>query len=1031
MKRDATLPQIHCRSSYSLLAGPVSPEEICRRAAAEGARQVGMVDRGNLYGLPALYRAAARSGLKAFAGAEFSRHGADEEEPPLFTFYPLDRGGFARLNRLITRLSADSGADPAALLLEEGWEGGRVAVFCPDLLSRLLERGPRGLRAGLVWGLPFRSMLAAARKFRVPPLALNLALYRDEKERRFYRLLRAVDLNRRMVPGEAGDGAPGSFRRRAAPEEIEAFFSAVPDALYQTRALAGDAPETLFPGSYVFPSFQGLAARQEFALLRSLCSRGIRRRYGAADEALQRRLSYELDIIRCKGFAGYFLVVQDIVSRCPRTCGRGSSAASIVSYLLGITHVDPLAHNLFFERFLNMGRMDPPDIDVDFPWDERQRTLEYVFATYAGRSAMVADHVTFGPRSALREAARVFGIPEPDIGPLAEAFRLGESGLPSYLAAAASRLRGMPRHIGTHPGGVVITPRAITDYTHLQTSPAGLPLIAWEKEGAEEAGLVKIDLLGNRSLAVLRDVLELSAPLREKEGKPPMDWQSFNPLGDSRTREMIEAGDTLGVFYIESPATRQLLKKMRRGDYPHLIIASSIIRPAANRYITAYLERLHGAPYDSVLPEADEVLKESCGIMVYQEDVSRVAMTVCGYSAAEADRLRKVLSKKDRDHSLPSMREEFFSRGGERGVAAGTLETLWAGILSFAGYSFCKAHSASYALVSYRLAWLKARYPLEFYCAVINNGGGFYSRQVYLDALRGAGFPVLPPEVNRSGAACRIERREYPAGALRMGLGVLSGIDEALIRELLDERRRRGPFADFQDFMTRLNPPLPAMRTLIRSGSLDALEAGTHRPGLFWRYFHTARHPELFALPPVPLSITDYPEQVKLKDEVETLGVLVSRPPSLLIVPPPEGSFPGRLIDSRQIGRFARHVVAIPGLLVTGKEVRTSTKQNMCFLSFQDLYGIFETVLFPRVYRRSYADISRRYGFLVIGTVEIEFGVPQLIVRELRPLDVPPLDSPREVCHYGHRSGLGYEHRHSLHAGEAGRSGTLPGALVR
>ncbi|MDT8287961.1 MAG: PHP domain-containing protein, partial [Elusimicrobiales bacterium] len=462
MKRDEALPQIHCRSSYSLLAGPVSPEEICRRAAAEGALQVGMVDRGNLYGLPALYRAASRSGLKAFAGAEFSRPGTDEEAPPLFTFYPLDRGGFARLNRLITRLSADSSADPAALLLEEGWEGARVAVFSPDLLSRLLERGPRGLRAALVWRLPFRSMLSAARKLKIPPLALNLALYRDEKERRFYRLLRAVDQNRRMVPGEAGDGAPGGFRRRAAPEEIEAFFSAVPDALYQTRVLAGDAPETLFPESYVFPSFKGLAAGEEFALLRSLCGRGIRRRYGAADEALRRRLSFELDIIRRKGFAGYFLVVQDIVSRCPRTCGRGSSAASIVSYLLGITHVDPLAHNLFFERFLNMGRMDPPDIDVDFPWDERQKTLEYVFETYAGRAAMVADHVTFGPRSALREAARAFGIPEPDIGPLSEAFRLGESGLPPYLAAAASRLRGMPRHIGTHPGGVVITPGAIT-----------------------------------------------------------------------------------------------------------------------------------------------------------------------------------------------------------------------------------------------------------------------------------------------------------------------------------------------------------------------------------------------------------------------------------------------------------------------------------------------------------------------------------------------------------------------------------------
>ena len=194
------------------------------------------------------------------------------------------------------------------------------------------------------------------------------------------------------------------------------------------------------------------------------------------------------------------------------------------------------------------GRRDPPDIDIDFPWDEREQTLQYVFDTYPGRAGMVADHVTFGSRSAFREAARAFGLPEPDIGPLAEACRLGEATPPGYIASAARRLLGMPRHLGTHPGGVVITPGPITDYTHLQTSPLGWPLIAWEKDGAEEAGLVKIDLLGNRSLGVLRDTLALTAPLRAGEGEKPLDWESFNPLGDAQTREMIEEGDTLGVF---------------------------------------------------------------------------------------------------------------------------------------------------------------------------------------------------------------------------------------------------------------------------------------------------------------------------------------------------------------------------------------------------------------------------------------------------------------------------------------------------
>lgn len=1000
MQIEPRIPPLHCRSSYSLLAGIYSPEELCRQAAAEGQHALGLADRGNLYGLPAFYRAAARYGLKAVVAAEFAPPGSAPDTLPLFTFYPLTREGFARLNRLISRSLKAPAADPAALLLEEGWDGARIAVFQPQLLERLAACSPRGLRAALSWGLPFREMLAAAKRLRIQPLALNLALYQSEEDRRFYRLLRAVDENR---PVDRESPLPAAFRRRANSDELAAYFSAVPEALRQAEDLVRDAAPSFFPGGFIFPSFRGLSAPEEFARLRTLCEQGLRRRYGRADERIRKRLSYELDIIRRKGFAGYFLVVHDIVSRCPRTCGRGSSAASIVSYLLGITHVDPLAYNLFFERFLNMGRKDPPDIDVDFPWDEREKTLRYLFETYPGRSGMVADHVTFGPRSAIREAARGFGIPEADIAPLAETYRLGEGRLPPYLAAAAGRLRGMPRHLGTHPGGAVITPGPITDYTHVETSPLGWPLIAWEKDGAEEAGLVKIDLLGNRSLGVLRDTLKLVEPKRRAAGEEELLWESFDPLGDERARRMIEEGGTLGVFYVESPATRQLLKKMRRGDYPHLIIASSIIRPAANRYIAAFLERLHGAPYRPVHPAAERVLKETCGIMVYQEDVSRVAMAVCGYTAAEADGLRKILSKKERNFTLPSLKDEFFRKGAARGVNRRVLEELFEGIRSFEGYSFCKAHSASYALVSYKLAWLKARYPLEFFCAVINNGGGFYSRQVYLNAVRRKGFPILPPDLNRSGEEYRIERRESPEGALRIGLYQLKGVDRGLIDKLLEERSRRGPYADFQDFLTRIRPPLQDVRGLIRSGAADALGLGIHRPGLFWHFFHTSRHPELFSLPPVPGSIRDYPPGVKLRDEVETLGLLISRHPAELVEPPDE-PVSGRLITSEEISRYAGRMVAVPGVLVTGKEVRTRTRRDMCFLSFEDAGGIFETVLFPEVYRRCYADICRGYAFLVLGRVEIDTGAAQIEVHELIPLKTGPLDSASELCHYSARS---------------------------
>ncbi|HTP58404.1 MAG TPA: DNA polymerase III subunit alpha, partial [Spirochaetia bacterium] len=404
-------------------------------------------------------------------------------------------------------------------------------------------------------------------------------------------------------------------------------------------------------------------------------------------------------------------------------------------------------------------------IDVDFPWDEREKTLAYVFQKYQGRAAMVANHVTFGPRSALREPAKALGLPEEEQGRIVRAFRHGRlDDIPPYVREAAARVRGFPRNLGTHCGGVVITPGPITDYTHVQISALGYPLMAWEKDAAEEAGLVKIDLLGNRSLAVLRDALEAV----EKNHGDHYEWESFDPLEDADTGRLISEGRTIGVFYVESPATRQLLTRMQRGDYQNLVVASSIIRPAANQYIRTWVKRLHGAAYQPLHPLIQETLAETFGVMVYQEDVSRVAIDLAGFPIEEADRLRKILSKKDRDLRLPDLREKFFQGARSRGVEEKVITKVWDMILSFDGYSFCKAHSASYAQVSYRVAYLKRFYPLEFIAAVINNGGGFYGRQTYLGECRRMGFPVLPPDVNAS-------RWEYTAEAgplrgLRVGL---------------------------------------------------------------------------------------------------------------------------------------------------------------------------------------------------------------------------------------------------------------------
>jgi error-prone DNA polymerase len=1005
-----------------------------------------MADINNFYGLIAFLLAAGREGVRPVVGVVLQKGGRE-----LLTAYVMNRQGFGRICRVLTELltdSPDGSYDPVAVLRQRGWEGLSLLSVHPDVIDLLAARDQTGgksaeyrggrtesaeyrggrtesaeYRSGLYvqlsYGQPFSALASFARERGLPMVAVNDTVFLDETDERLYPLLRAIDLNTTLerVPATECAERQGARHSYAEPEAMGRFFSAVPEALSNAEKIAREADCTgIISPHYVFPAFGGLSEEDTFRMLLRLCEEGAQRRYGGMRPDIRARLDYELAIIREKGFASYFLVVRDIVLQCPRTCGRGSAASSIVSYLLGITHVDPLRYTLFFERFLNRGRNDPPDIDVDFPWDEREKTLKYVFEKYAGHSAMVANHVTFGPRSAIRDPAKALGLPEEEISALVRAFRQGRfEDIPPYVREAAARIRGFPRNLGTHCGGVVITPQPITDYTHVQTSPLGYPVIAWEKDATEEAGLVKIDLLGNRSLAVLRDTLELV----EKNHGVRLDWESFDPLADPDTRDLIAGGKTLGVFYVESPATRQLLTKMRKGDYENLVIASSIIRPAANPYIQTFVKRLHGAPYQPLHPLIEQTLAETYGVMVYQEDVSRVAIDLAGFPIEDADRLRKILSKKDRDLKLPDFRERFFRGARARGVREETIVRVWDMILSFDGYSFCKAHSASYAQVSYRVAYLKRFYPLEFIASVINNGGGFYGRQTYVDECRRMGFPVLPPDVNKSrweytveesaeyrggvesapSAPGGVSRRESAPEArresdgakigrgLRVGLGQLKDVRQDLVQAIVDERDRRGPYAGFRDFIARTPCRFEDVRSLIRSGALDSISDGYTRPQLFFRWLNREKEEGLGFLPPAPPLIGDYPSRVKLADEVKTLGIIVSQHPLSLFRPRitriVERHHLQPFIPSADIPRCKGRKVWTAGVLVTGKEVATKKREPMIFVSFEDEQAIFETVLFPDAFARFYPLLDDGWAFLIFGRVEDDLGALAISVERL------------------------------------------------
>lgn len=962
------------QTNFSFHRGLFSPEDWAAALRRRDCTVAGITDTNNLCGMVRWLQACKKNSLKPVIGCRLGADGVD----PLFAWC-LNRDGLHRLNQLISFQSQKHNGQAWNLLedlVENGWEGLCLATASSSQLNRLATRTTQQLRSLRLFRQPTTTSVQPARQPGLRPLALQPLVWQADGDEPFYRLLRAIDLCcpvEQLPATEKLDPAT----RLATPAESGPFWETLPEAVEENHRLAEECDtESLLSKTFVFPAFQGLSEPRAHRRLRELCAEGILRRFGRSTPPIQARLKYELDIIRTKGFSSYFLVVHDIVKRFPRTCGRGSAAASIVSYLLGLTHVDPLKHNLFFERFLNEGRQDPPDIDIDFPWDEREKALDYVFTRYPGHSALVADHVTFARKSTLREPAKALGYPESEIKRLLEARKYGRDELiPEELRLFAQRITGFPRYLGTHPGGVVITPRPILHYTHIQISPLGRPVIAWEKDATEDAGLVKIDLLGNRSLGVLRDALAQLKPVLPSN----LTWENFSPGEDPGTLRQLSSGHTLGIFYVESPASRLLLQKMERADFEHLVVASSIIRPAANAWIKAYVDRLHGKPWEPLDPDLEDTLCETFGIMVYQEDVSRVAMAVAGFDAVQADKLRKLLSKKNRTEQLDSLKEAFYNGGQSRGRTRPVLDKIWNMVESFAGYSFCKAHSASYAQVSMRLAWIKHYHPAVFYTAVINNGGGFYAQTVYINALRRIGVKVLPPCINRSQREFTLEGPlTAPPGeqALRVGLGRLKEISSQCLDKILTDRQTGGTFTDFQDFLGRIRPTPTDLRVLIRSGTLDALAQGLTRPQMFWISQVSGPAPArlLFSSrPAIPAAISDYSPATKLRDEVETMGQIISVHPLDLFLDRAHRLARGLnlppITPSERLAGFADRTVTVAGLFVTCKPVGTKARQAMAFISLEDHQGMIECVAFPDTWNNVEKTLDQGFAFLASGVV--------------------------------------------------------------
>jgi DNA-directed DNA polymerase III PolC len=991
---------LHVHSSYSMMRGVNPVEALCRAAVDAGFEYLALTDTNGFYGLIRFLQAARRYGIRPIVGMHLQSAKASA------VVLAKTHRGYELLSELA---SARHLEEHFSLIDSFPHAPDDLAVLSGKAEILLALRDRADCWVELVPGLAQREALKIARELELPPVATNAVYFAHPEDYPLHRLVRAIDLNRTLSTLDPGDTVPpGQWLKSA--DEMAKHFPHCPEGLENTLRLARSCHTDWDHFPTVFPYYQD-KNDDHFAVLLERCRRGMVWRYGEATAVIEERLAEELELIRDKGYVDYFLVVADIVGRRSIHCGRGSAAASLVSYLLGITHVDPLRHRLLFSRFLNPERKDHPDIDVDFPWDERDGLHEEIRDSYGDeRMAAVSNHVGFGARAAVREVAKVYGLPAADIKEVTR--RLSYWTDPQKIPERVERhpkfkgfaldppwaeilhwagcLEALPRHLSVHCGGVVLAPGRISRHVPVQGSAKGVKIIQWEKDQAEEAGLVKIDLLGNRSLAVIRDAL---AAVARNTGKT-IDYPNFNPVDDAATQELLRRGDSMGVFYVESPAMRQLQQKTGRGDFEHLVIHSSIIRPAANRYINHYIRRLHGEPYKPIHPALEELLSETYGILVYQEDVVQVAMRLAGFSWAEGDRLRKVISKKSSEE-LTSFLQCFHDGCRERGVAPEIIEEVWGMFLSFAGYSFCKPHSASYALVSFKSAYLKVYYPAEFMAAVISNGGGYYCTLAYVSEARRLGLTVLGPDVNASDWAYRGEGK-----TIRVGLQQLQNVRRETLEGILSDRQRRGPFTSLEDLLRRVSIPPAEGPLLVKSGMLDSLAGELNRPQLLW-FVEAALHGRSpgqrqgsrgqlsafaparrrMAVPPLP----DLASQQKWRQEYDSLGLVLSVHP-LKLWEPAIRALPQRIVLAADLDRQVGRRVWVLGWPITRKEVLTREGESMEFVSFEDTTAIYETIFFPQAYRKFCQEVDMHRAYLLYGQVGSEFGAVSLQVQRVQRL---------------------------------------------
>jgi DNA-directed DNA polymerase III PolC len=1038
-------------SEFSLLNGVGAVSAWVKQAKALGYTSLGLADVNRMSGLVMFWQECERQGIRPVMGVEL-REAAPHKEGSA-TVYARGDAGYGDLCELITwRQTGLPRTTPFSLkaAFAEAWP----ELFILSSHLPTLEALARGPNRDRVYGALVRHDAATRAHGRalaawcdregIPMAACGDAWFPTAAGHELHRVLRATDLNSTLSRLRAGETAPPEAWLHPPARMLE-LFEDRPDCLENAERIAAACAARPPMNGWVMPIVDVPAGETPESRLTALAREGLMRHYGgtrdfARAEEIQ---EMELGVIKKLGYASYFLMVKDVYEeagkifshefRRPKDCSllRGSAANSLTFYNLGVGRLDPIEHNLYFQRFLNEDRASPPDADLDFGWDEREKILEHVVKRYGReRVAITCTFQHFRFKAAFREAAKVFGYSEDQVTEILgardsrERRRSDES--IRGVEVWAKRLLGRPRFLGQHPGGLIITNQPIWRHVGCEWSRAasleadgssGAPgdpgtrrLITQidMHSGIDELGLIKFDLLGNGSLSVLRDALD---QIRRQKLPDPEVWDLPKCYADPAANRLMRSGNLRGVFYLESPAQTRLNKKADVETFDEVIVTSSLIRPAGTAYAKTYVERHRKAKmnppvkdWEFLHPSLIPILGDTHDVCAFQEDVTKICHEVAGLSFKRADAVRKQMnSQHDGPLSTPALRElaEEFVTGCmfHRGLSRAEGEELWGRVASFTGFSFCKSHSASYAQLSYQCVWLKAHFPAEFLSSVISNNHGFYRRVVYLNEARRLGITLQPVDVNRS---CL--KYEGAGRFIRPGLLHLRQVSAGTVRALevaRDPERGGGPFRDLEDFLRRVPAGLKETENLVLAGAFDGF--GLTQPELLFHLDGIYRGVSCRGEAAASLfgeeangyrardlhpGLRDYSLMQRCLNEERLFGYMLSgNPLDVLDVHPAARD----AVPAAELGQHAGRRVKVLGLYVTGRTHRVAKSGRLMeFLTLEDRSGTVDVIFWPDMLDRWEETLLEAGPFEVWGKVTEEWDTYSLEAEHVRPVEFRP-----------------------------------------